>query len=130
MSDDLRLSASDRSRLWSQLIAVAGPALRSIPWATAVVILGWCTRDVLIAFAGQSTKADVIVQLIADFRLAVVLPWLLAAGGVGYGVRQKQLKEKAVQRLTRRPHELEKIIDPERTSSGLTPRGRTNPEDR
>lgn len=122
--------SSDRYRLLAQLVVVAGPALRAVPWCLLLFAVAWFTRDVLVAYAGQTTSANVIVKLIADLRVAVVVPWALAAGGVAYGLRQKHLKEDAIERLTKRPQELEKLIDPNRTSSQLTPRGRTNPKDR
>lgn len=125
-----RLTSDDHYRLLAPIVAGIGSAIRSIPWCIVLFAVAWFTRDVLIAYAGQTTNANIVVRLLADLRVAVLLPWAVAAGGVVYGVRQKHLKEQAIERLTKRPHELERVIDPNRTSSGLTLRGRTNPEDK
>jgi len=125
-----RLTRNDRYRLLAPIFAGLGAAIKSLPWCGALVFVAWFARDVLVAYAGQTTSANVVVQLFADFRIAVLLPWAVGAGGIIYGIRQKHLKEQAIERLTKRTHELERIVDPARTSSGLTPRGRTRPEDR
>jgi hypothetical protein len=82
------------------------------------------------SYAGLSTTADVAIRLIADFRLGVVLPYLLTGGAVGYGLHQRRLRRAAIERLTNRTQQLELQRDPNRTTSALTSRGTTNPKDR
>jgi hypothetical protein len=48
----------------------------------------------------------------------------------GYGLRERRLRRQTTERFTQRNYKLEKLVDPNRTSSHLTTRGTTNPEDR
>lgn len=50
--------------------------------------------------------------------------------GIVYGKRQSILRKNTIERLQSRIQELEKRIDENRSSSGLTSRGDTNPRDR
>jgi hypothetical protein len=56
----------------------------------------------------------------------------IAVGGAGifYGLRQRQLRQRNIERLTARVLQFEQQKDPHRSSSGLTPRGTTRPSDR
>lgn len=99
-----------------------------IRWAGVV----GCTGFVYLAIselAGQKTTADIGLELLADIKLSEVFAYLFGGGGVVYGMRQKKLRKDTVERLQDRVRRLEKAHDPNRTSSGLTPRGDTHPKD-
>jgi hypothetical protein len=97
--------------------------------ATAVAVV-YLIRDVFVAYAGQATLANVAFSFIADLRFEAIVSYAFGAGGLLYGLRQRHLRQENVRRLTNRPQQLEKMIDPARTSSGLTPQGTTQPGDR
>lgn len=82
--------------------------------------------------AGEATTADigVDVNLIAGFRLSTLIAWAVAVVAVGYGLLQRKLRRNSIERLQRRIQALEQNRDPRRSSSGLTPRGETRPEDK
>jgi hypothetical protein len=92
--------------------------------------VAYLVYGVMIAYAGQTTVADVAITLAANLGIDRWLAYLVAGGGVGYGVRQRQLRRQNIERLAHRNTTLEQRIDPNRTSSGLTPRGTTHPRDR
>jgi hypothetical protein len=92
-----------------------------------------CFRYLYLAvaiLAGKSTFADVGFRILGNIKLSDGICYLLGGGGVIYGVGQRQLRRKNVGRLSREKNELERILDPNRTSSNLTGRGTTRPEDR
>ncbi|HXQ52880.1 MAG TPA: hypothetical protein VN802_17440 [Stellaceae bacterium] len=103
-----------------KLLVVCGTVLGVFYWVHVV----------LLAYAGTSTFANVAISFVTDFKLDRVLAYGFGAGGVGYGLRQRKLRRKNIERLAPRAAMLEKIIDPNRTSSGLTPQGTTQPGDR
>lgn len=80
--------------------------------------------------AGKSTFADIGLKFFADIRVSEGVSYLLGASGVGYGLSQRKLRRKNIERLQGRIVTLEKQIDRNRTSSRLTETGETNPEDR
>jgi hypothetical protein len=81
------------------------------------------------SLAGQATSANIGLDLVADVRLSEVFAYIFGGGGVAYGIRQRKLRGDTVERLQDRVRSLERQFDPNRTSSGLTERGDTNPQD-
>lgn len=56
--------------------------------------------------------------------------YLFAGGGLAYGGAQKRLRRRDNERFGKQIGDLERTIDPGRTSSSITPRGETRKEDR
>jgi hypothetical protein len=82
------------------------------------------------SLAGHYTFSDIGIKVIGDFKVSEAVSYLFGAGGLGYGLRERKLRRQTTERLTQRTITLEKAMDPNRTSSHLTTRGTTNPEDR
>lgn len=61
--------------------------------------------------------------------LFVGLAIIFGVAGIVYGRRESKLRKDTVERLQDRNCRLEREIDPKRSSSQLTPRGDTRPED-
>lgn len=95
----------------------------------AIVFLGY---RAIVVLAGQTTIADIGigVKLLSNVRVSTAAAWLFGGGCLFYGERQARLRKDTVERQSRRITELEQSVDPKRTSSRLTARGDTNPEDR
>jgi hypothetical protein len=96
----------------------------------AVVALGRYARDILVAFAGKETAANLALSLIVNLQADRWFAYLVGVLGTGYGVRQRQLRRRNIRRMTGHNAEVEKRLLPGRSSSGLTPEGKTRPEDR
>ena len=96
---------------------------------TAIAYFAYRSIDTL---AGRTTLADmgVSVSFFTGARIADLMAWVLAVVGVGYGLAQRSLRGRTVARQEGRVIALETKIDPERTSSRLTRRGKTRPEDK
>jgi hypothetical protein len=58
----------------------------------------------------------------------VLIAWCVY-GGVSYGWNQRLLRKRAVDRLGPSRLQYERMLDPDRTSSGLTTTGETSPEE-
>lgn len=112
----------------AQSNAVAS-VLRDVAKWAALGFIAYCAYLSVASLAGRSTNADIVVNVLSDIRISQALAWLLAAGGISYGRVQRRLKKGTVERLQGRIKELETRVDPKRSSSGLTVRGDTNPED-
>lgn len=82
------------------------------------------------AIAGKITVAEVGVSLLSKIEITVFLAWAFGVFGIWYGWSQRNLRRMTIERLQTRIVYLETIIDPGRSSSKLTPRGETRPEDR
>ena len=124
------LSGSQRYALISQTIEGVLSIIKVGFICGLLLAVAYWTREVLVAYAGKSTLADIAIRLAAELHIDRALAYLFGSGGILYGLRQRSLRQRNLRRLTPRAHELERRIDPNRTSSGLTPSGTTNPKDR
>jgi hypothetical protein len=82
------------------------------------------------SLAGKTTFAYFFANFLANIGVQFVAALSVSGLSIAYGVYQKQQKKITTERLHKRIKELEIQINPERSSSGLTPRGETNPADK
>lgn len=82
------------------------------------------------ALAGQSTSANIIVQLLSDIRVETLFSYAFGVSGIVYGLRERKLRQRTIEHLQPRARVLEGILDERRSSSRLTLSGETNPADR
>jgi hypothetical protein len=82
--------------------------------------------------AGQETHADLALSYFVSSPsgLTVSVSVCLNVLCLGYGLRERTLRHRTLARYRNRNAELERRLDPNRTSSGLTAEGRTHPRDR
>jgi hypothetical protein len=62
-------------------------------------------------------------------KLDELLTWGVGVGGIFYGWRQRKFRKDDIEKRSERIAQLERMLDPGRSSSGLDRRGGTNPED-
>jgi len=108
-----------------------GTLRRLIAW-TGICVLGYFGKEAIVALAGHHTFADISLTLkwLVGEKKGVVFAWANAIGWGLYGFRQRKLRRDFIQKSTARMKQLELERDPGRTSSNLTDRGETNPEDK
>ena len=87
-------------------------------------------KDVLQAYAGQTSLADISFSLLVNEHAGVMLSLVFGGGGIAYGLKQRNLRKATVARLHRYQELYERSLDPGRTSSGLTERGDTQEIDK
>jgi hypothetical protein len=106
--------------------------LRTLIWALTVAFIFYTASRSVEALAGHDTKLSVALSVIFDalVDLKFVFAISLAGAGVAWGVIERAVRLRKVDYMQGRIKELEERIDPNRTSSGLTTRGTTNPRDR
>jgi len=94
-----------------------------------LAIVAFFAYGAIAVLAGKQTFAQIGIKLLGDIKIANSIGYVVGGSGIIYGRRQKKLKEDVILKLAPRIKELETEIDPKRSSSGLTERGRTRPED-
>lgn len=124
------MNESQRFRLYSRLIGAAVPLIRLIIIGGIVVIAMAYFRDIMVAFAGTKTEASVVIKFLLSMSADRWIAYIFGGGGIAYGVHQRRLRRRNIKRLTGKKTELERRMDPGRSSSGLTETGKTRPEDR
>ena len=121
---------NQKFRLISQVIDGIFATAKVLLVVGGIVIIGYYFRDVLLAYAGKETNASISFSLITKLQADKWFAYLFGAGGIGYGVVQRRLRRRNIRRLTTDKTRAENQLHAGRTSSGLTPDGRTPPEDR
>lgn len=102
--------------------------VRTLIRSCAVVGGLYVGKDLIVALAGHETAVSVSLAFLGDWK--TVLCFLAGGVGVGWGFTERRLRHSTVDRMQGRIRELETAHDPKRTSSGLTTRGKTHPEDK
>lgn len=100
-----------------------------IRWG-ALMFFFWCFKETVVCLAGKNTFSDISIGLTTDFKMDKWVAYIFGTGGVGYGYLQRRLRKSTVENMHGRTKELEEKIDPKRSSSNLTSRGDTRPEDK
>jgi hypothetical protein len=100
-----------------------------VPWTGAALVAFFFYRAV-VSLAGQYTFAQIGMTFLGDFKISDSVAYLFGGGGIAYGIKRKKLQGDNLERMAKRIAELEKQIDSNRSSSRLTPRGLTRPEDK
>ncbi|OLE76904.1 hypothetical protein AUG19_01880 [archaeon 13_1_20CM_2_54_9] len=98
-----------------------------VQWGT-VAFLGYMAYRSVSALAGVTTSANIGVRLFGNLMVNRGIVALLAGSGWAFGLAQRSLRRKNIERLVPLKNDLEKVIDPKRTSSNLTSRGTTPPK--
>ena len=99
------------------------------PWGSLVAIAVFVYLSVL-QLAGKITFAQIGLSVLGDFKVPDGIFALFGLSGVSYGLKERRLRRQKTEEMASHIEHLEKIIDPKRTSSGLTPKGTTRPEDK
>ena len=88
----------------------------------------------IASLAGKVTLAQFGLWVFTDLKANSVFSHLVTSvfgvGGVTYGYRERRLRRKNIERMSGQLIEYEKIVDAKRTSSRLTKKGLSRPEDR
>jgi hypothetical protein len=103
-----------------------GVAIRYISVLGALYL---CIDSIGRNFAGQETGIEFILHFLGNVYVSHTISFTISVSAIFYAWRQKQLKNTTVEKLHRRIKDLERRMDPNRSSSTLTARGETNPED-
>lgn len=108
--------------------SVTNVLLNLIRWGALVLSFRYMYLTVE-ALAGRVTLAQVGISFLGNLTLSQSLAYIFGSGGVIYGYGEHKLRQRTIRRLGPKRKELEVSIDPKRTSSKLTDKGETNPED-
>jgi hypothetical protein len=100
-----------------------------IPWGSLALIAFWVHGDV-IALAGKQTLANIGLSFLGDIRVSDAVAYIFGAAGAGYGIAERTVRRRTIARLAEENTTLERLVHPERSTSHLTKRGTTRPEDK
>lgn len=93
-------------------------------WVSAVYL----SQGIFVALAGKETILALKLAFLSDIKVAASFA-LTGFAGL-WAFLERQLRYRKVEQMAGRIRELESRIDPNRTSSQLTTKGKTNPRDK
>ena len=103
--------------------ATARLIIKCLFWAYFI----WVVKEMVVSVAGQSTDVAIKLAFLGDLKFTASIT--LAGVACGWAALERYLRLRKVAYMQGRIQDLEKAIDPNRSSSRLTPKGTTNPED-
>ena len=104
-------------------------AAHAIKWLGIVLISYFVFRTV-DALAGQTTVANFDIDMFRNLSPGQIVAAIWAGAATVFGLAERNLRRRTIERLQARITDLEGQIDAKRTSSQLTTRGETRPEDK
>jgi sulfite exporter TauE/SafE len=99
-----------------------------IKWGS-LAFIAFMGRDSIFALAGKTTTAVFLADFGQSIELKEVITYTVGLLGVIYGLYERNTRQKKTQYLGDEIKKLELLLDPKRSSSKLTARGTTRPED-
>lgn len=101
---------------------------RAIPIVGLVLVTYFGVFRPIHDLAGRNTQAHFGASLLADIRPTEIISYVFGLAGWIFGLNAQRLRRNVTERLAGRIADSERQRDPNRTSSGLTTRGKTPPE--
>jgi hypothetical protein len=126
----LSLDQDQKFRLATKVIDALTPVPKYVAVVLGLGVAGHYIVQAITVLAGQHTDVSFVVKILLNLQADRWIAYILAGGFGAYGWNERRLRRKDIERLTRHTGELEKRIDPNRTSSQLLPDGRTRWEDK
>lgn len=99
-----------------------------IKWGALVLIARYVYQSIA-DLAGHQTYADIGVQFLGNLKISDSLLYLLTGGSIIYGMGERRLRRKHIGRIDSLKNNLERKLNPNRTSSKLNKDGTTRPGD-
>lgn len=104
---------------------IASLVIRYLFWL-GIAYIAYLSLEVA---SGKTTIANIVIGYFTSKESDFGAPWILTFFAFGWALLERKERRRKTQELQKRIGELEKRIDPNRTSSGLLSTGETNPKD-
>lgn len=122
--DAVEVAKINRHTEWLRML---GKSIDSLfKYAIAAYFI-YSLQQMVHDLAGKDTNAFINVE--QNLTSILLLAGVTSFGGILYGKHENKLKKDTIAYQSKRIQELERLFDKDRSSSDLTERGETNPED-
>lgn len=105
-------------------------AFRHLATCATTIVIAYFVADAVKVLAGQETIAEFVLRVLVPLRSKSWACYVVLLAALGFAARQYRLRKRAIAEMARRIVDLERLLDPARTSSQLTSTGDKRPEDR
>ena len=94
------------------------------------MVIAYFVTDAGKVLAGQETVAEFVLEVLLPVSFRGWPRYAVIGFALGFGFWQRRLRKRAIAEMARRIVYLERLLDPNRSSSQLTSTGDTRLEDR
>ncbi len=118
-----------KANLLSQLPSV----FKTITWGSVIVVCVMFLSDAIKAVSGTETFVVLwsnFLSLDFKFKANLTMSWAISAGCAAAYWKKKNQLNNYIKKYNPHIKSIEKLVDPDRSSSGIQETGITNPEDR
>jgi hypothetical protein len=122
------LSKRDRAALERDRLALRYGLAGTVVKTAGAVLAVYYGREIIISLAGRETYLALKIAFLGDFKIEIA--FALAGFSGLWAVGERILRHRKIEALQARIKQLETQIDEKRSSSKLTPKGKTNPMDK
>lgn len=105
-------------------------AFRHLVTCATTIVIAYFVADAVKVLAGQETLAEFVLRVLVPLRTKSWPCYGVSLAALGFAAHQYRLRKRAIKEMAGRIVDLERLLDPARTSSQLTSTGDTRPEDR
>ncbi len=126
--DEISAEEREARRFEKTMDTFAAVLIRFGKYAAFVLIAYYFYRSVNV-LAGKTTDANILVRMFTSIGIADKASYIVGVSGGLYGLFERKFRRDKTEYLQTRIQQLEKKLDPNRSSSRLTKRGTTNPKD-
>lgn len=112
--------------IWLKALDVVRDLIRAATWIGCAY---YAVQGVSV-LADKNTQASFLVAFLTSKENDYGLPWIIAGFMVLLAFAERRLRYRKTEYFQERIKELERQIDPKRSSSGLAPTGETNMKDK
>ncbi len=95
-----------------------------------LIVLAYIGYLAIDALAGKTTITNIVLKYLTAQESDYGIPWISVILFALWAILERKLRKRKTEVFQKRIKILEKKIDHNRTSSGLSPSGETNPEDK
>jgi hypothetical protein len=114
---------------YKKLEIVADAVHLIFPWGSLVAIF-WLLHLMVDQLAGRVTMAQLGMSFMGSIRVPDAVLLVFGGSAGGWAFRERNLRRKKIAEMSDHIQHLESLVDSNRTTSGLTRRGTTRPEDK
>lgn len=122
------LSDNETSLAMARANAIAS-TIKTLGRQSCIIGCSYFAYKGIAALAGRTTLASIGLQVAASLHLKDKVELTIAAGSVIWALAERRLRRRKLQQDAPYIRKLEEQHDPERSSSRLTTRGTTPPEE-
>ncbi len=116
------------------LVQLTSSIVKGFLWLAALCVLGYFIKEILIAYSGKMTFANVHISFLMGLniwsKLTLSSSLLFGFFGISYGRYWRSVAKREIEHMGTQNKNLEQVLNPSRKTSKINSDGSTRKEDK